>query len=130
MAIAKELQGRYVELAKAKYGKFLVGKILEYGFVPSVDCADMRNADIRNLVVKEYMGNVTKLISHKEAGMIVNDVYRDICTPGQRLEFLQELYGPEFRLFKVMNLLGLTKSRAKKNCRYMRFLNRNQRRKK
>lgn len=33
MAIAKELQGRYVELSKAKYGKFLVGKILEYGFI-------------------------------------------------------------------------------------------------
>jgi len=32
MAIAKELQGRYIELSKAKYGKFLVGKILEYGF--------------------------------------------------------------------------------------------------
>ena len=31
MAIAKELQGRYIELAKAKYGKFLVEKILEYG---------------------------------------------------------------------------------------------------
>jgi len=33
--------------------------------------------------------------------MIINDVYRDICTPAQKLEFLQELYGPEFRLFKV-----------------------------
>lgn len=32
--IAKELEGRYVELAKAKYGKFLVGKILEYGYLP------------------------------------------------------------------------------------------------
>lgn len=32
MAIAKELEGRYVELAKGKYGKFLVGKILEYGY--------------------------------------------------------------------------------------------------
>jgi len=33
LTIAKELQGRYVELAKAKYGKFLVAKILEYGYV-------------------------------------------------------------------------------------------------
>lgn len=32
MAIAKELEGRYVELAKGKYGKFLVTKILEYGY--------------------------------------------------------------------------------------------------
>jgi pumilio homology domain family member 6 len=31
LAIAKELKGRYLELAKSKYGKFLVVKILEYG---------------------------------------------------------------------------------------------------
>jgi pumilio homology domain family member 6 len=30
--IAKELEGRYIELSKAKYGKFLVGKVLEYGY--------------------------------------------------------------------------------------------------
>jgi pumilio homology domain family member 6 len=56
---------------------------------------------VRNLVVGEFLGNVGRLISHKEAGMVINDVYRDICTPAQKLEFLQELYGPEFRLFKV-----------------------------
>ena len=116
MAIAKELQGRYIELAKAKYGKFLVGKILEYGFAPLVDHSDVRNADVRNLVVQEFMGNVTKLISHKEAGMVVNDIYRDICTPSQRLEILQELYGPEFRLFKVVNSVRRTKSRTIKDC--------------
>ena len=32
LTIARELEGRYIELAKAKYGKFLVGKILEYGY--------------------------------------------------------------------------------------------------
>ena len=61
---------------------------------------------MRNLVVGEFLGNVGKLISHKEAGMVVNDIYRDICTPSQKLEFLQELYGPEFRLFKVVLYLN------------------------
>jgi len=37
-AIAKELEGRYVELAKGKYGKFLVTKILEYGYGPLLKC--------------------------------------------------------------------------------------------
>jgi pumilio family protein 6 len=92
LAIAKELQGRYIELMKAKYGKFLVGKVLEYG-----------DREVRDMVVKEVLGNVGRLIGHKEAGMVVNDIYRDICTPSQKLEFLQELYGPEFRLFKVLN---------------------------
>ena len=90
LAIAKELQGRYIELIKAKYGKFLVGKVLEYG-----------DREVRDMVVKEVLGNVGRLIGHKEAGMVVNDIYRDICTPSQKLEILQELYGPEFRLFKV-----------------------------
>lgn len=89
-AIAKELQGRYVEMMKAKYGKFLVGKILEYG-----------DREARDMIVGEVLGNVGRLIGHKEAGMVVNDIYRDICTPSQKLEVLQELYGPEFRLFKV-----------------------------
>jgi hypothetical protein len=57
--------------------------------------------DVRELVVAEFLGSIGRLISHKDAGMVVNDVYRDICTPAQKLEFLQELYAPEFRLFKV-----------------------------
>jgi len=57
------------------------------------------------------MGNIGKLISHKEAGMVVNDMYRDICTPAQKLEFLHEIYGPEFRLFKVIPINMTT------NCR-------------
>jgi pumilio family protein 6 len=103
MTIAKELQGRYIELSKAKYGKFLVGKILEYGFL-SLYCrsVDYRNTKVRDLVVGEFLGNVGRLISHKEAGMVVNDIYRDICTPAQKAEVLQELYGPEFHLFKVI----------------------------
>lgn len=63
-----------------------------------VDC---RNAKVRELVIKEFMGNVGRLIVHKEAGMVLNDIYRDICTPAKKLEMLHELYGPEFRLFQV-----------------------------
>ena len=37
MAIAQELKGRYIELAKSKYGKFLVVKILEYGYAISLN---------------------------------------------------------------------------------------------
>jgi pumilio homology domain family member 6 len=51
--------------------------------------------------MNEFTGNIVRLISHAEAAMIVNDMYRDICTPAQKLDFLQELYGPEYRLFKV-----------------------------
>lgn len=67
--------------------------------------ANSRNEDVRNLVMSEFAGNIGRLITHAEAGMIVNDMYRDICTPAQKLDFLQELYGPEYRLFKVLCLL-------------------------
>ena len=113
LAIAKELQGWYIELAKSKYGKFLVGKILEYGFVPCLTRLNISNADVRNIVVAEFSGNLSTLISHKEAGMVVNDVYRDICNPAQKLEFLQELYGPEFRLFKVLHVQIRINDRAR-----------------
>jgi len=95
IAIAKELEGRYIELAKSKYGKFLVLKILEYG-----------NEQVRNLVIKEFMGNVAKLLNHKDAGVIMNDIYRDICTTDQKREILSELYGPEFRIFKVSSVVS------------------------
>jgi pumilio family protein 6 len=68
------------------------------------------------LVVKEFLGNVVKLIAHKEAGMVVNDIYRDIGTPAQKLEMLQELYGPEFRLFKVKQIWNRVNGRPRKAC--------------
>jgi pumilio family protein 6 len=129
MAIAKELEGRYIELSKAKYGKFLVGKILEYGYVLVCPKLNMRNAEVRNLVVKEFLGNVNRLITHKEAGAVLNDIYRDIATPGQRIEILQELYGPEFRLFKVFSSLSGTNGRARKGCHCSKFSRRSRRRK-
>lgn len=72
--------------------------------------------------MKEFLGNVVKLIAHKEAGMAVNDIYRDISTPAQKLEMLQELYGPEFRLFKVsyscrIELMG----RARRGCHWNKY---------
>jgi pumilio homology domain family member 6 len=63
--------------------------------------ANLRNAEVRNLVVKEFLGKVNKLITHNEAGAVLNDIYRDIATPSQRTEILQEIYGHEFRLFKA-----------------------------
>ena len=123
LAIAKELEGRYVELAKAKYGKFLVGKILEYGYVCILRGGGLicRNAEVRELVVKEFLGNVVKLIAHKEAGMVVNDIYRDIGTPAQKLEMLQELYGPEFRLFKVKLIWNRINGRPRKACLWNKY---------
>lgn len=73
------------------------------------------------MVVKEFMGNVGRLIAHKEAGMVLNDIYRDICTPAQKLEMLHELYGPEFRLFKVNVGCKWVDSRARKECRWIKY---------
>jgi hypothetical protein len=53
MAISKELQGRYIELARSKYGKFLVGKILEYGYV-RWKCVDLEMWMFGNLLLQSF----------------------------------------------------------------------------
>jgi hypothetical protein len=79
---------------------FWLERFWNMGISPQCN-ANLRNAEVRNLVVKEFLGKVNKLITHNEAGAVLNDIYRDIATPSQRTEILQEIYGPEFRLFKA-----------------------------
>ena len=87
--IGKELKGRYLELAKGRYSKFLIGKVL-------VHCDD----EIRDLVVPEFYGQVRRLINHPEASWIMDDIYRGIATREQKNLLLREWYGAEFALFK------------------------------
>lgn len=88
--IAKELKGEYRSLAESKYAKFLIGKILVHG-----------DDEVRDLVVPEFYGQVKRLIKHPEAAWILDDIYRGIATPTQKLLLLREWYGAEFALFKT-----------------------------
>ncbi|KAL1918605.1 uncharacterized protein VTP21DRAFT_2627 [Calcarisporiella thermophila] len=89
--IAEELLGTYTDLAKAKYGRFLVVKIMNY-------CPK-----IRENVIKEFYGKVSKLIRHREASWVIEEAYSSYASAEQRTSLLQEFYGPEFALFKSSN---------------------------
>lgn len=85
--IAAELQGTYKELARSRYAKFLVAKLL-------TDC----DREVQGWVVGEFAGSVRALINHPEASWILDDTYRQICSRRQKAALLREWYGPEFAI--------------------------------
>jgi len=87
--IAKELKGRYVELSKSVYGRFIISRVLAY-------CTDERAS-----VIAEFYGKVLKLIKHKEASLIIEEAYSQYANAAQRTALIEEFYGPEFAIFKT-----------------------------
>ena len=59
-----------------------------------------RNAETREMIIKEFYGHIRRLINHPEAAWIVDDIYRGIATQKQRATMLREWYGPEFAIFR------------------------------
>ncbi|KAK3725237.1 Pumilio y domain member 6 [Vermiconidia calcicola] len=86
--IVEELKGDLRALSESRYGKFLVAKMVSSG-----------DASVNGLVVEEFYGHVRRLINHPEASWIVDDIYRQIATAGQKTMMLREWYGAEFALF-------------------------------
>ncbi|KAI9670555.1 MAG: pumilio domain member 6 [Alyxoria varia] len=89
-AIAKELKGEYKTLAEARYGKFLLAKLLEEG-----------DQETRNMIISEFYGHVKRMINHPEASWILDDTYRKLATTKQKSAMLREWYGPEYAIFKA-----------------------------
>ncbi|KAL0137474.1 armadillo-type protein [Mucor lusitanicus] len=85
--IAEELKGKYVELSKSMYGKFIVMKAIEY-------CHKQRDN-----ILREFRNHVRKLIRHKEASTVIETFYSQYANAAQRHELLAEFYGPEMTLF-------------------------------
>jgi len=99
--IAKELKGDFKGLAESRYAKFLIGKMLVHG-----------DAEIRDMVVPEFYGQVRRMIKHPEASWILDDVYRGIATPQQKAIMLREWYGAEFAIFKIDDKSQVTSNLA------------------
>ncbi|KAI8098000.1 armadillo-type protein [Gilbertella persicaria] len=85
--IAEELKGKYAELSKSMYGKFIVMKAIEY-------CHKQRDT-----ILEEFRNNVRKLIRHKEASAVIETFYAQFSNAAQRHVLLAEFYGPEMTLF-------------------------------
>ncbi|ORX64151.1 ARM repeat-containing protein [Basidiobolus meristosporus CBS 931.73] len=112
--IASELKGRYLELSKSMYGKFIVIKILHY-------CPKYREH-----VIKEFYGKVRKLIRHKEASEIIEEAFGQFANSAQRHALVEEFYGPEFALFKSADkksLDDILKEKPEKKESILKHLN-------
>ncbi|KAJ3387978.1 pumilio domain member 6 [Entophlyctis sp. JEL0112] len=86
--IAQELKGKYAVLACSQYGRFIVSKILNL-------CPSHRAA-----VLKEFQGQVRKLMRHRDASFVIEEAYSQFANASQRNSLMEEFYGPEFALFK------------------------------
>nr|POF08104.1 pumilio likey domain family member 6 [Quercus suber] len=87
--IVEELKSDIRPLAESRYGKFLVAKMVVEG-----------DQHVRDTIIPEFYGHVKRLINHPEASWIVDDIYRQIANPQQKVAMLREWYGPEFALFR------------------------------
>lgn len=88
LQIANELKGAYAEIAKSRYGKHIVKRLLQY--CPSV----------RKSIVGEFRGQVGKLIRHVDASSVLEEIYSEYANGRDRNALLLEFYGPEYILFQ------------------------------
>ncbi|KAJ1976629.1 Pumilio y domain member 6 [Dimargaris xerosporica] len=86
--IVTELKGSYMAMTRQPYTRHLFSKMLMY-------CTGQRTA-----MIGELHGNIRKLIGHKEASQVIEEVFVVYSNVKQRTMLVQEFYGPEFALFK------------------------------
>jgi pumilio family protein 6 len=92
--VAQELSGCWMQLATSQYGRFIISKVLTY-------CS----AKYRHLIIEEIAGKVIKLIRHKEAGSVVEELYSGFANSAEKNMLVLDFYGKEFSLFKVLFLV-------------------------
>ncbi|KAL4236270.1 hypothetical protein ACF0H5_004657 [Mactra antiquata] len=92
-SVFDELKDEIPTMAKSKYAKFLVKKMLMYG-----------TKHHRNMVYKSFHGHVRQLIRHKTAADVVEYAYNEYANAHQRLSLLEDFYGPSFCLFKTPDI--------------------------
>lgn len=87
--IIEELTPEVVNLAKSKYGKFIVNRMLKYS-----------STEQRKLIFKEMCGNFKKMTLHADAVNVVDSFYNDYANSYERKAIITEFYGKEFYLFR------------------------------
>ncbi|KAI9223679.1 armadillo-type protein [Blastocladiella britannica] len=94
LAIATELKGTFLELARSMYGRFITLRFLKY------------TSAVRSSIIAEFKGAVPKNIKHLIAGYVLESIYTDYCNSKERYHMLQELYHPRFCTFKTEESLA------------------------
>ena len=89
----EELKDELVSIAKSKYGNFFVQKLLKYG-----------TKEQKENVMKSFEGKVAELTRHKTANVVIELAYNEVAKTPQQNRYLQEFFGPEFRICKEENV--------------------------
>ena len=113
-AIYDELKDDLITIAKSKYGNFFVQKLLSYG-----------TKEQKEKVMKVFEGKIAELTRHKIANNIVQTAYNDVAKTNQQTRYLQEFFGPEYRVCKEENLktaVDIAKKYPKKEATVRRAL--------
>ena len=92
-AIYDELKDDLISIAKSKYGNFFVQKLLSYG-----------TKEQKDKVLKTFEGKIAELTRHKIANVVVTMAYNDVAKTNQQIRYLQEFFGPEYRVCKEEDL--------------------------
>ncbi|KAL5504869.1 PUF6 [Sanghuangporus vaninii] len=85
--VARELKGRYKDLAQNKYSKFIVTKLIR--ILPKH----------RASILLEFRGHVIRLLLHREASSVIADAYELNSNAFERSLLLYDFYGKEVNLF-------------------------------
>ena len=88
-ALYEELKDDLIAIAKSKYGNFFVQKLLKYG-----------TNEQKEKVMKSFEGRVAELTRHKTANVVIEIAFNEVAKAPQRNRYLQEFFGPEFRMCK------------------------------
>ncbi|KAI9179666.1 Pumilio y domain member 6 [Blastocladiella emersonii ATCC 22665] len=89
VAIAGELKGRFVELSRSMYGRFIIQRFLKY--TPS----------LRAPITGEFRGAVATNVKHLISSYVLETIYNDYCNAKERYHMVQEMYHPKFATFKT-----------------------------
>jgi len=84
--IAEKLKNNFVELSQKLYGHRIVLKLLKY-------CKKYRTA-----IISSFYGQVTDLISHKYAALVIEECFSKYSNATQKTAFMQEFYGSQFEI--------------------------------
>ncbi|XP_072172777.1 pumilio homolog 3-like [Diadema setosum] len=91
--IFDEVKDDIVELAKSKYAKFFVLKMLRYG-----------TREQRAFIMRAFHGKVCQLIRHSEAAEVVEEAYNNHANAQDRSALMEEFYGARFAVFKASGI--------------------------
>uniref|UniRef100_A0A915E561 PUM-HD domain-containing protein n=1 Tax=Ditylenchus dipsaci TaxID=166011 RepID=A0A915E561_9BILA len=81
----EELTPEIVRMAKSKYAKFFVAKMLKYG-----------SKHQRDLVLNAFQGHCVNLFKISTAAQLLDTAFNEYANAAQRFSIISEFYGPEY----------------------------------